>query len=198
MDIYLSPLEQKIYGYIRRYLARHGQGPTLPEIGQALDLSSKGSLHRYVQGLVDKGFLERPERSWRSLRVLQPTSSLPLLGRIAAGKPIEAIPNHDEINLPEMLLGKDRFALRVKGDSMRDAGILDGDTVIVKQTSNAKNGDIVVALIDHDEATLKYFKRLANKQIQLIPANTQLEPITYDAERIQVQGVVVGQLRTYD
>ena len=197
MDTVLSPLEQKIYGYIRRYLVRHGQGPTLPEIGEALGLSSKGSLHRYVQGLIDKGFLERPERSWRSLRVLQPTASLPLLGRIAAGKPIEAIPNHDEINVSEMLLGKDRFALRVKGDSMRDAGILDGDTVIVKQTSVAKNGDIVVALIDHDEATLKFFKRLANNKIQLIPANTRLQAITYEAERIQVQGVVVGQLRTY-
>jgi repressor LexA len=198
MDTHLSPLEQKIYGYIRRYLARHRQGPTLPEIGEALQLNSKGSLHRYVQGLIDKGFLECPERSWRSLRVLQPTMNLPLLGRIAAGKPIEAIPNHDEINLPEMLLGKDRFALRVQGDSMRDAGILDGDTVIVKQTSIAKNGDIVVALIDHDEATLKYFKRLANKQIQLIPANSRLEPMTFDAERVQIQGVVVGQLRTYD
>ena len=198
MDARLSPLEQKIYGYIRRYLVQHGQGPTLPEIGEALQLSSKGSLHRYVQGLIEKGFLERPERSWRSLRALQPTTTLPLLGRIAAGKPIEAIPNHDEINLPEMLLGKDRFALRVQGDSMCDAGILDGDTVIVKQTNTARNGDIVVALIDHDEATLKYFKRLANKQIQLIPANARLEPMTFDAERIQVQGVVVGQLRTYD
>jgi len=198
MDARLSPLEQKIYGYIRRYLARHGRGPTLPEIGDALQLSSKGSLHRYVQGLVDKGFLERTERSWRSLRVLQPTLSLPLLGRIAAGKPIEAIPNHEEINLPEMLLGRDRFALRVKGDSMREAGILDGDTVIVKQTSTARNGDIVVALIDNEEATLKYFKRLSNKQIQLIPANSKLEPMNYAAERIQIQGVVVGQLRTYD
>jgi len=198
MDARLSPLEQKIYGYIRRYLARHDRGPTLPEIGAALDLSSKGSLHRYVQGLVDKGFLERPERSWRSLRVLQPTLSLPLLGRIAAGKPIEAIPNHEEINLPEMLLGRDRFALRVRGDSMRDAGILDGDTVILRQASTAKNGDIVVALIDEEEATLKYFKRLANKQIQLIPANPTLAPMTYDAARIRIQGVVVGQLRTYD
>lgn len=198
MDARLSPHEQKIYGYIRRYLLRHGQGPTLPEIGEALGLSSKGSLHRYVQGLIDKGFLERPERTWRSMRVLQPTLSLPLLGRIAAGKPIEAIPNHDEINLPEMLLGRDRFALRVKGDSMREAGILDGDTVIVKQTNTAKNGDIVVALIDQDEATLKYYKRLANKRIQLIPANSQYAPMTFEAERIQIQGVVVGQLRTYD
>jgi len=198
MDARLSPLEQKIYGYISRYLARHGQGPTLPEIGEALQLSSKGSLHRYVQGLIDKGFLDRPERSWRSLRVLQPTLSLPLLGRIAAGKPIEAIPNHEEINLPEMLLGRDRFALRVRGDSMRDAGILDGDTVIVKQASTAKNGDIVVALIDEEEATLKYFKRLANKQIQLIPANPSLAPMTYDAARVRIQGVVVCQLRTYD
>jgi len=198
MDAPLSPLEQKIYGFIRRYRARHGQGPTLPEIGEALQLSSKGSLHRYVQGLIDKGFLERSERSWRSLRALQPTLSLPLLGRIAAGKPIEAIANHDEINLPEMLLGRDRFALRVQGDSMRDAGILDGDTVIVKQTSTAKNGDIVVALIDNDEATLKYFKRLAQQQIQLIPANAQLEPMTFAADRVQIQGVVVGQLRTYD
>lgn len=198
MDPHLSPLEHKIYGYIRRYLARHRQGPTLPEIAAALGLSSKGSLHRYVEGLIEKGFLERPERSWRSLRVLQPTLSLPLLGRIAAGKPIEAIAGHDEINLPEMLLGKDRFALRVQGDSMREAGILPGDTVIVKQTSTAKNGDIVVALIDHDEATLKFFKRLANQQIQLLPANSRYEPMIYPAERIQIQGVVVGQLRTYD
>jgi repressor LexA len=198
MGARLSPLEQKIYGYIRGYLLRHGQGPTLPEIGAALGLSSKGSLHRYVQGLIHKGVLERPERSWRSLRVLQPTQSLPLLGRIAAGKPIEAIPNHDEINLAEMLLGRDRFALRVRGDSMREAGILDGDTVIVKQTNTAKNGDIVVALIDQDEATLKYFKRLANKRIQLIPANSEFVAMTFEAERVQIQGVVVGQLRTYD
>ena len=194
----LTPLEQKIYGYIRSYLARHGEGPTLPEISTELGIASKGTVHRYIRTLIEKGYIEQPEHSWRSLRVTKLTESMPLLGRIAAGRPIEAITGHDEINIPEMLLGRDRFALRVKGDSMCEAGILDGDTVIVKQTASARNGDIVVALIDNDEATLKIFKRLANKQIQLIPANAKLQPITYDPERIAIQGVVVGQLRIYD
>ena len=109
-----------------------------------------------------------------------------LLGRIAAGLPIEAIANHDQIDVAEMLLGKDRFALRVQGDSMCEAGILSGDTVIVKQTATARTGDIVVALIDRDEATLKRFKRLPNKQIQLIPANSAFPVLTYDPERIQI------------
>lgn len=198
MNAHLTPLEQTIYATIRGYIARHGHGPTLPELRQALKWQSKGSLHRYVQNLIEKGYLARPAHSWRSLQVLVPTDCLPLLGRIAAGKPIEAIPDHEEINLPEMLLGRDRFALRVQGDSMCEAGILDGDTVIVKQTTQAKNGDIVVALIDQEEATLKFFKRLGSNQVQLLPANATLQPMTYPASRIQIQGVVVGQLRTYD
>lgn len=196
--IHLTPSEQRTLEAVRLHIARTGEGPLTSELMAALGIQSKGALHRTVKALIDKGYLEQSEHSWRSLRLMDGASStLPLLGRIAAGRPIEAIANHDEIDVVEMLLGKDRFALRVQGDSMCEAGILDGDTVIVKQQNTARNGDIIVALIDGDTATLKYFKRLPNRQIQLIPANQQLSPITYEPARIQIQGVVVGQLRQY-
>ncbi|MFO7603839.1 MAG: transcriptional repressor LexA, partial [Gammaproteobacteria bacterium] len=184
---------------VRLHLARYGEGPLTRELMDALGIQSKGALHRTVKSLIDKGYLQQAEHSWRSLRLLDhPGSTLPLLGRIAAGRPIEAISDHDEVDVVEMLLGRDRFALRVQGDSMCEAGILDGDTVIVKQTTSARTGDIVVALIDREEATLKRFKRLPNAQIQLIPANAAFATMTYEPEQVQIQGVVVGQLRVYE
>ena len=195
---HLTPSEQRTLEAVRLHLARNGEGPLTSELMATLGIQSKGAVHRTVKALIDKGYLEQTEHSWRSLHLLDGISStLPLVGRIAAGRPIEAIANHDEIDVMEMLLGKGRFALRVQGDSMCEAGILDGDTVIVKQQNNARSGDIVVALIDNDEATLKHFKRLTNKQIQLIPANAAYPMMTYDPARIQIQGVVVGQLRQY-
>jgi repressor LexA len=197
--IHLTPSEQRTLEAVRLHIAQTGEGPLTSELMEALGIQSKGALHRTVKALIDKGYLEQTEHSWRSLRLLDhPSTTLPLLGRIAAGRPIEAINDHNEIDVAEMLLGKDRFALRVQGDSMCEAGILNGDTVIVKQQNNARNGDIVVALIDRDEATLKHFKRLPNRQIQLIPANSAFPVMTYDPERIQIQGVVVGQLRVYE
>jgi repressor LexA len=123
--------------------------------------------------------------------------SLPLLGRIAAGQPIEAIPDEDTLNLTEFLLGPTRFALRVQGDSMMEAGILDGDTVIIQRRETAADGDIVVALIDDEEATLKRLYHLSNKRIKLVAENSAFTPMCYAAERIRIQGVLVGQLRTY-
>lgn len=195
---HLTPSEQRTLEEIRLHIARSGEGPLISELMEALGIQSKGAVHRTVKALIDKNYLEQTEHSWRSLHLLDGISStLPLVGRIAAGRPIEAIHDHNEIDVAEMLLGKDRFALRVQGDSMCEAGILNGDTVIVHQQNTARNGDIVVALIDRDEATLKRFKRLPNRQVQLIPANRDFPVMTYAPERIQIQGVVVGQLRVY-
>jgi repressor LexA len=122
---------------------------------------------------------------------------IPLLGRIAAGQPIEAIEGRDELNLADFLMSSDRFALQVTGNSMIDAGILDGDTVIIRQQQTATNGDLVVALIDGIEATLKRLKKLPDGMILLMPENKLMEPKVYPAQRVQIQGVVVGQLRSY-
>jgi repressor LexA len=201
----LTSLEDRMLGFIRSHLADHGHAPTLTEIGAALGLRSKGTVHRYVQSLIDKGRLEQPQRGWRSLQLpaRRPaargaTRTLPLLGRIAAGKPIEAIPGQDEIAVDELFQGRGkRFALEVRGDSMIEAGILDGDLVIVESRDSADDGAIVVALIDEEEATLKRLKRRRNGEIELIPANRTMALMIYAADRVRIQGVLVGQMRRY-
>ncbi len=195
----LTSLEHRMLRFIRRYLAQHGQGPTLTEIGAALEISSKGTVHRYVQTLVEKGHLHHTERGWRGIRLTEIPHShttLPLVGRIAAGHPIEAIPDQDELNLAEFS-DQGNYALEVQGDSMCEIGILDGDIVIIKSQVTAKEGEIVVALIDDQEATLKRFRKLGDNKIKLIPENSQMQPMIYDAQRVQIQGVIVGQLRRY-
>lgn len=194
-------LEKRILNFIHAFIVKHGHSPTLVEIGQAMDISSKGTIHRYVQSLRNQGLLAQPERGWRGIRLaddaLSNSTTLPLVGRIAAGQPIEAIENQEEINLTEMFVGKDRFALQIKGDSMIDIGILDGDIVVIEPQNTAQFGDIVVALIDDQEATLKRFKKLKDGRIELSPENQNLEPMIYDASRVRVQGILVGQLRSY-
>ncbi len=196
----LTQLEQRILDFIRGYLAEHGTGPTLREIGAGTGISSKGTVHRYVQALTDKGALERTARGWRAIRLANDplhSTSLPLAGRIAAGQPIEAIPGHDRLDLAGLLLGDNRYALQVKGDSMMDIGILDGDWVIIERADTARDGDIVVALIDEQDATLKRFKRLPDGDVLLIPENTSLSPMQYAPQRVRIQGVLAGQLRQY-
>ena len=196
----LTGLEEKILQCITRYITQNGRSPTLDEIGQLLEIKSKGTIHRYVKSLIDKGHLQRSGRNWRGLRLTgeknRRLTILPLAGRIAAGKPIEAISEQYEINFSEMLLGPGRYVLEVQGDSMVDAGILDGDLVIVRETQSANNGDIVVALIDNNEATLKRLRKKGD-QIELIPDNKSMIPMVYLADRINIQGVVVGQARMY-
>ncbi|MDH5368761.1 MAG: transcriptional repressor LexA, partial [Gammaproteobacteria bacterium] len=149
----------------------------------------------------NKGMLAQPERGWRGIRLaddaLSNSTTLPLVGRIAAGQPIEAIHNQEEINLTEMFVGKDRYALQIKGDSMIDIGILDGDIVVIEPQNTAQFGDVVVALIDDQEATLKRYKRLKDGRIELSPENQDLQPMIYDASRVKIQGLLVGQLRSY-
>ena len=194
-------LEKRILNFIHAFIIKHGHSPTLVEIGTAVDINSKGTIHRYVQNLRNKGMLAQPERGWRGIRLsddaLSNSTTLPLVGRIAAGQPIEAIQNQEEINLSEMFVGKDRYALQIKGDSMIDIGILDGDIVVIEPQNNAQFGDIVVALIDNEDATLKRFKRLKDGRIELSPENQKLQPMIYDAARVKIQGILVGQLRSY-
>ncbi len=195
----LTALEQKMLRFIRNHLAQHGQGPTLNEIGTTLGISSKGTVHRYVQALVEKGYLHHTERGWRGIRLTDIPHShttLPLVGRIAAGRPIEAIPDQDELSFAEFS-SQDNYALEVQGDSMCEIGILDGDIVIIKSQATANDGDIVVALIDDMEVTLKRLRKLDDGKVKLIPENSQMQAMVYDAQRVQVQGVLVGQLRRY-
>jgi len=122
---------------------------------------------------------------------------LPLVGKIAAGRPIEALPDSDEIDLSDFFMGANRFVLRVQGDSMVEDGILDGDMVVVEKRATATNGEIIVALIDGTDATLKRFQLNADGSVTLRPANATLAPLRYSAQRVQIQGVVVGQMRSY-
>jgi len=193
--------EREVYDFVRAYTRRHGVAPKLREIADQLGIRSRGVVHRYLRALADEGLIEIEPDVARGVRVKGRTARhapvLPVLGRIAAGLPIEAIPDETEIDLSEFFMGPNRFVLRVAGDSMIEAGILDQDMVIVESRDTARNGEIVVALIDRDEATLKYFHRNTDGSITLKPANPTLKPMRFAAERVAIQGVVVGQMRSY-
>nr|AFI78565.1 transcriptional repressor, LexA family [uncultured bacterium ws633F6] len=196
----LTTQQKKVQDFIRAFIQRHGHSPSLREIGEGVDIQSRGAVHRHVQTLIDRGVLKRPRSGWRTLELVETedaSTSLPLLGKIAAGRPIEAIPGHDEINLAEMLLGEERYVLQVEGDSMIDAGILDADLVVIQRTDTADDGEIVVALIDDEEATLKRLFHLSGRRIKLVAENRSLSPLIYPADRVRIQGVLTGQLRTY-
>ncbi len=186
--------------FIRGYIARQGRAPSLAEIAVGTGIRSRGAAHRQVSALAGAGYIELIPGRKRGIRLTDEAQEglfeLPLAGRIAAGRPIEAIPGCDTLNLADFLLGPNRFALQVRGDSMVEAGILDGDTVVVERNDTARDGDIVVALIDGEEATLKRIE-YGQESITLVPANADLEPVKYAAGRIVVQGIVVGQLRSY-
>jgi repressor LexA len=212
----LTDRERQVYDFVRAYTRRHGVPPKLREIASHLGIRSRGTVHRYlraieVEGLiaiepeVARGVRLSAERAGRAAgaetgrRPATPggRATLPVLGRIAAGLPIEAIPDETEIDLSEFFMGPNRFVLRVAGDSMIEAGILDGDMVVCESRATARSGDIVVALIDRDEATLKTLQRNTDGSVTLIPANRNLAPMRYAAERVTIQGVVVGQMRSY-
>ncbi len=196
----MTDLERKILTYISGYIAEHEKSPTLSEIGSALSIQSRGTVHRYVQSLIKKGQLRRKGRGWRSIRLTarneRSLTILPLLGAIEEGKPLQAILEQAELNVSASLLGPDRFVLKVSGDSMTDAGIVDGDFLIVRKTDSAENDAIVVALIDDGEVTLKRIRKHGDR-IELMPANKDRLSLIYPTERVHIQGVVIGQLRLF-
>lgn len=197
----LTRRQQEIYEYLQTHGKEFHHPPTLDELCIALGLSSKGSLHKQIQALVDAGLVQPMNNQRRGIRLTERAqhtdNQLPLLGVIAAGQPIEAIGQKEYIQIPEWL-HSDRpcFVLQVKGESMIDEGILDGDHIVIEQRSHAANGEIVVALVDGSDATLKRIEQERGAVI-LHPANPSMKPMRYAPDQVQIQGVLVGQMRRY-
>jgi len=201
MNPSLTRRQQSIVEHLREQQLTGAPPPTLDELCHALGLRSRGSMHKHVQALITAGLVEPLSGKQRGVRLREPPdhalATLPLLGRIAAGRPIEALENPEELEVPAQLRGKGRcYVLQVRGDSMVEEGILDGDWVVIEQRDHARNGEIVVALIDGEEATLKRIEQTPSACI-LHPANATLGPLRYPPERVQIRGVVKGQMRAY-
>jgi len=194
----LTERQRQVLDFIREATRRNGYPPTVREICTELDLSSPSTVHAHLANLERQGYLRRDPSKPRALELaddLRPPRPLPLVGRVAAGMPALAEQNVEEyLDVPAVLRkGDDDFVLRVRGDSMADAGILDGDFIVVHQQSAAQNGEIVVALVE-DEATTKRFFRDGGR-VRLVPENELYEPILLDADEVTVVGKVVGVLR---
>ncbi len=194
----LTPRQAEILAYIEEYTQARGYAPTLTEIAQRFSLSSVATVHKHVSRLVAQGRLARGRHERRGLAVAGRGAAgrrVPLLGAVAAGRPIEPLADTEEIELPESWLARGRtFALRVRGNSMIDEQIRDGDVVIVEEREDALNGETVIALVDGEAVTVKRFRREGG-HIRLEPANQALVPLVLPEERVRVQGVVVGVLR---
>jgi repressor LexA len=194
----LTEREQDTLSFITQYYIRERKAPLLAEIAQGLGIQSKGVIHRYLSSLEDKGYIERHSRS-RGIELIDKpdVDELPLLGRIAAGKPIEAIEDQQLVNFSHLLGGPNRYVLQVKGHSMIDEGIRNGDLVVIESSNIARKNQIVVALIDNENATLKRIQFPKKNIIRLIPENKNMQAREYAAERVTIQGVLVGQVRMY-
>ena len=195
----LTRRQAEILAYIGDYARRHGYAPTLTEIAQRFSLSSVATVHKHVARLIEQGRLRRSKHARRGLEVVArggaAVREVPLLGAVAAGLPIEPLVAGEEIALPEAWLGRGRtYVLRVRGESMIEEQIRDGDLVIVEEREVARNGETVVALVDGEGVTLKRFRREGGSVV-LEPANRDLSPLVLPEERVRVQGVVVGVLR---
>lgn len=194
----VTPVQQRVYEYIQSHLERESYSPSLTEIARGIGISPKSVslISRCIKALTAAGRLTNEGNGYRRVQLAAlPDFTLPLVGRIAAGSPIEALEDKRSLDLRPMLQDPNHFILQVKGDSMIDEGILDGDLVICKQSPTAKEGDIVVALIDDREATLKRISFKIREHITLIPANPQLKPKAYTPARVTVQGVYQGLVR---
>lgn len=202
MGTMLTKRQKELVDYLDGYITKHGYAPTLEEIGRHFGLSSLATIHKHLTNLEKKGLIRRQWNRSRALEVVPQQRrvaalELPLLGRVAAGAPIEAVENPDSIAVPEELVGRgDTFVLRVHGNSMVKEGILDGDYIVVESRAQADNGDTVVALI-HGDATVKRFYREKAGMVRLQPANDQMEPIMARAADVEIRGIVVAVMRKY-
>jgi repressor LexA len=196
----LTRRQREILDFVRLFIQENGYSPSLEEIGRHFGLSSVATVHKHVQHLVQKGQLRKAWNRSRSVEPVEEDSGfeIPLLGTVAAGDPIAAIEVPEKVRIPEQLArnGTPLYALRVRGDSMIDEQIRDGDTVILESRNEARDGETVVALIRGEEATLKKLYR-AGPRVRLMPANPRMAPIELPAEDVEVRGVVTGLLRSY-
>ncbi len=199
----LTRRQKEIWDYLDDYIASHGYAPTLEEIGAHFELSSLATVHKHLTNLERKGLIARKWNLSRAIEITPPQKAtkaieLPLLGRVAAGAPIEAIETNDALTIPEEFVRRPRnaFALRVQGESMIGEGILDGDFIVVEKRPAADNGETVVAVVN-GEATVKKLYRERGGKIRLQPANPQMAPIFVKEKELEIRGVVVAVLRKY-
>ena len=188
----LTKRQREILDYLNEFIEHQGYAPSLEEIGRRFNLSSLATVHKHLTNLQEKGFIKRAWNRSRSVELLPSRTGsraldLPLLGNVAAGVPIEAILSSETVPVP---------ALRVRGNSMSEEQIRDGDVVIVEDRTTADNGEMVIALLEGDNVTLKTFFR-ENDHVRLQPANTTIEPLVVAADRVRIRGVVVGVMRRY-
>jgi repressor LexA len=203
----LTRRQKQVYDFLAGFVEEHGYSPSFEEIGEGLGLSSLATVHKHVSNLESKGLLKRDYNRSRSIDLVKPRGrmkqafapsplSLPLLGRIAAGRPLEALENPESISLGDFTRSKDVYVLQVTGESMQDEHIVDGDYVLVEKTNTARDGEIVVALVSGTDATLKRIYTEGDK-IRLQPSNVTMQPIIVPAADVAVQGRVIGVLRKY-
>jgi repressor LexA len=204
----ITKRQREVYDFISGFVQQNGYSPSFEEIGHGLGLSSLATVHKHVSNLEKKGLLRRDYNRSRSIDVLPvrglfkrqakvPSEiALPLMGRIAAGQPIEAVETPETISLGDITRSRDVFVLQVKGESMRDEHILDGDYVLVEKSDNARDGEIVVALVNGSDATLKRIYR-EGSDVRLQPSNAAMKAIIVPARSVKVQGRVIGVLRKY-
>jgi repressor LexA len=201
----LTRRQREIYDYICEFVKENGYSPSLEEIGVHFELASVATVHKHVQHLVSKGFLRK---AWNRSRSVEPVPEdgnggagfhVPVLGTVAAGSPIEAIEDGSEsIQVPQEMVGRpgQTYALRVRGDSMIEDQICDGDLVVVESREEARNGETVVAMIEGSDVTLKRFYR-RGARVRLVPANSSMEPIELSAADVMIRGVVKGLIRSF-
>jgi repressor LexA len=193
--------QKEVMDFIGGFVTRNGYSPSYEEIARGLKLSSLATVHKHINNLQNKGLLQRAHNRSRSIDVLPAKSKtrserLPLMGRIAAGLPMESVATAESISLSDITGNRDVFALQVRGDSMRDEHIIDGDFVLIESTQTARQGEIVVALVDGMETTLKRYYREGDR-IRLQPSNAEMDPIYVPAAQMAIQGRVLGILRRY-
>jgi repressor LexA len=200
--VMLTKRQKELVDFLDRHIGKLGYAPTLQEIGKHFGLTSLATIHKHLTNLERKGLVRRKHNRSRALEVVPrhrrtAAVELPLLGRVAAGAPIEPVEQDDSIAVPEEMVGRgESFVLRVKGNSMIEEGILDGDYIVVQSRAHADNGDTVVALV-RGEATVKRLYRERGGMVRLQPANDDLAPIVARAADIQIRGVVVAVMRKY-
>lgn len=199
----LTKRQKQLIDYLQQYIEQNGYAPTLAEIGQYFGLSSLATVHKHLHNLESKGLIKRLHNHSRALEIegqnekATGVRKLALIGEVAAGIPIEAVEGHDTIAVPEELVRRDNtFCLRVRGESMVDEGIRDGDYIIVEGCDSATPGETIVALIG-DEATVKKYYPGGDGTVRLQPANATMEPIYVKADAMRIRGVVVGLMRHY-
>ena len=204
----LTKKQNKLYNFLKDKIKKTNVSPSFEEMKIAMGLKSKSGIQRLINGLIERGFIEKKDNKKRAINIVNNSVSkknndlvinLPLLGSIAAGNPVEAIENSDEnIQIPLHLISanKKNYVLKVEGDSMVNKGIVDGDKAIIEYCNDAENGDIVVALINDNEVTLKKLKKNKDK-IYLIPANDNYKIQSFNSDEIKIQGKLKGIIRSY-